>query len=162
MSLWPGRMGLLARICERAIDGAAAVLVFAIAALVFAQVIVRYVLGGSLVWSEELTRVLFVWMVLLAASTAEPMRIDFVLQALPIRVAAAVSIVAEAVVFGLTCYLIWGAWGMVELTSEDRFTAVDLSVSWIYIALLVSATLWLARSAKQLIVHACAAAGLRR
>src|SRR3954453_2127698 len=96
MSLWLERMGLLARVCERTIDGAAAVLVFAIAALVFAQVIVRYVLGGSLVWSEELTRVLFVWMVLLAASTAEPMRIDFVLQALPIRVAAAVSIVAES------------------------------------------------------------------
>jgi TRAP-type C4-dicarboxylate transport system permease small subunit len=136
--------------------------VFAIAALVFAQVIVRYVIGGSLVWSEELTRVLFVWMVLLAASTAEPMRINFVVQALPLQVAAAVSVLAETVVFGLTCYLVWGAWGMVELTSEDRFTAVDLSVSWIYIALLVSATFWLVRSAKQLIVHAYAAAGVRQ
>jgi TRAP-type transport system small permease protein len=151
--VFPNGLRSLARHCVRAIDAASAILVFAISALVFAQVIVRYVLGGSLVWSEELTRVLFVWMVLLAASTAEPMRIDFVVQAVPTRVAAVMSVIAESVVFGLTGYLVWGAWGMVDLTADDRFTALDLSVSWIYIALLVAATLWSVRSAIHVVQH---------
>jgi TRAP-type C4-dicarboxylate transport system permease small subunit len=155
--VFPNGLRSLAHHCVRAIDAVSAILVFAISALVFAQVIVRYVLGGSLVWSEELTRVLFVWMVLLAASTADPMRIDFVIRAVPTRVAAMVSAIAECVVFGLTCYLLWGAWGMVDLTADDRFTALDVSVSWIYVALLVAAALWLVRSAIDVVQHLSAA-----
>ena len=53
----------------------AAVVLATITLLVVAQVIVRYVLGGSLAWSEELTRLLFVWMVLVAASRAQPVAV---------------------------------------------------------------------------------------
>ena len=41
-------------------DTLAAVLLFVITVLITAQVLVRYAFGGSLVWSEELTRLLFV------------------------------------------------------------------------------------------------------
>ena len=53
---------------------------------------------------------------------------------------------------GLTVVLTWGALGMADLTAFDRFTAVDLSVSWIYWALVVSGNLWLVRSALRLLV----------
>ena len=121
-------------------------------ALVSAQVAVRYVLGGSLVWSEELTRVLFVWMVLLAAATAAPMRIEAGVQAVQARLRAWLAVLSETVVFGLTLVLTWGALGMADLTAYDRFTALFLSVSWIYWALVVSGGLWLLRSAVGLTV----------
>ena len=145
-------MPRLALLSTRAVQAVAAALVAAIVALVFAQVAVRYVLGGSLVWSEELTRVLFVWMVLLAAATAAPMRIEAGVQAVPARLRGWLAVLSETVVIGLTLVLTWGAFGMADLTAFDRFTALDLSVSWIYWALVVSGGLWLLRSAVGLTV----------
>ena len=143
----PSRLGQAAGFCAGVVDAVAAILVAVITLLVFAQVAVRYVLGGSLVWSEELTRVLFVWMVLLAATTAAPMRIDVLVAALPARAGAAVLVLGELVAAGLTGLLLWGAWQMADLTAFDRFTALDLSVSWQYYALVFSGALWLMGSA---------------
>ncbi len=42
----------------------------AMVAVIFMQVIMRYVFNNSLTWSEELARYLFIWQVLLAASVA--------------------------------------------------------------------------------------------
>lgn len=130
----------------RALDVASGALMAVIALLVAAQVAVRYVLGGSLVWSEELTRLLFVWMILLAATRAAPMRIDVIVSALPPRIGAFCALGADLVVFGLTCTLVWGAWGMAELTAGDSYIAIEISVSWAYIALVVAGALWLVRT----------------
>jgi TRAP-type transport system small permease protein len=150
------RLGMLA---GRALDIVAAALVGAIALLVAAQVTVRYLLGGSLVWSEELTRLLFVWMVLVGASRAQPMRIEAFVAALPPRVAALLALVADAIVFALTAILVWGAWGMAELTQGDSYIALGISVSWAYVALVVSGVLWLVRTLLEAGEHLAAALG---
>jgi TRAP-type C4-dicarboxylate transport system permease small subunit len=128
------------------LDVASGALMAVIAILVAAQVAVRYVLGGSLVWSEELTRLLFVWMILLAATRAAPMRIDVIVSILPARLGALCALVTDVIVFGLTCTLVWGAWGMAELTAGDSYIAIDISVSWAYVALVLAGTLWLLRT----------------
>ena len=135
-------------------DIAAAALLAAITLLVVAQVVVRYLLGGSLAWSEELTRLLFVWMVLVAASRAEPMRIDQLLDAMPARLAAFIRLLGTCLVAGLTGYLIVGAWGMMDLTEFDTYIALGISVRWIYCALLVAGVLWLIRAAADILRHA--------
>ncbi|MBV5345256.1 MAG: TRAP transporter small permease subunit, partial [Rhodoferax sp.] len=71
---------------------------FVITVLITAQVLVRYAFGGSLVWSEELTRLLFVWMVLVAAVTAPRMQVDFLVDLLPPRLRALQRILVEFVV----------------------------------------------------------------
>jgi gluconokinase len=143
----------------RAIDIVAAALVAAVTVLVGAQVAVRYLLGGSLVWSEELTRLLFVWMVLIAATRAQPMRIDAFVAPLPRRLAAVLALVVDVVVFALTATLVWGAWGMAELTQGDSYIALDLSVSWVYVALWVSGALWLVRTLLEAAGHLALALG---
>jgi len=143
-------LNLLARIP----DIAAATLLAAITLLVVAQVAVRYLLGGSLVWSEELTRLLFVWMVLVAASRAEPMRIDQVLDALPARLAAFFRLLGTCLVAALTGYLVVGAWGMMDLTEFDTYIALGISVRWLYCALLVAGVMWLIRAAADILRHA--------
>jgi TRAP-type C4-dicarboxylate transport system permease small subunit len=143
----------------RALDVVAAALVAAIALLVAAQVTVRYVLGGSLVWSEELTRLLFVWMVLVGASRAQPMRIEAFVAALPARMAASLALVADAIVFALTATLVWGALGMAELTQGDSYIALGISVSWAYLALIVSGVLWLVRTLLEAAGHLATALG---
>ena len=47
-----------------------AALVALITAVTFAQVFARYVLSSPLIWSEELARYLFVWIVLIGAAAA--------------------------------------------------------------------------------------------
>lgn len=135
-------------------DIAAAVLLAGVTLLVVAQVFVRYMLGGSLVWSEELTRLLFVWMVLVAASRAQPMRIDQLVEALPRRLGALVRLLGEVLVGGLTVLLLVGTWGMIDLTEFDMYIALGISVRWLYAALLVGGALWLVRSAVEILRHA--------
>ena len=58
------------RIALAAIDGALGAVVGVIVVLTALQVGGRYVAGASLPWVQELTRLLFVWMVMLGAAAA--------------------------------------------------------------------------------------------
>ena len=127
-------------------DSLAAVLLFVIAVLITAQVLVRYAFGGSLVWSEELTRLLFVWMVMVAAVTAPQMQVDFLVDLFPPRLRALQRILVEFVVMGLTIILIQGAWGMMDLRQFDTYIALGISVSWVYLSLCLAGFAWLLRS----------------
>lgn len=129
-----------------AADIVSAALLAVVTLLICAQVLVRYALGGSLVWSEELTRLLFVWMVLIAAVSAPPMRVDMLVEVLPPRLGALIRLLGELVVMALTLVLIYGAWGMMDLTEFDTYTALGISLRWLYLALFVAASLWLLRS----------------
>lgn len=135
----------LARL-SRLPDIVAATLLAVVTLLISAQVLVRYALGGSLVWSEELTRLLFVWMVLIAATTAPPMRVDLFVDILAPRLRALVRLLGELIVFALTLVLVYGAWGMMDLTEFDTYTALGISIRWLYLALFVGGGLWLLRS----------------
>ena len=123
-------------------DIVAAALLAIVTLLVSAQVLVRYALGGSLVWSEELTRLLFVWMVLIAAATAPPMQVNLFVDRLSPRLAALIRLLSELLVLALTLVLVYGAWGMMDLTQFDTYTALEISVRWLYLALLVGGCLW--------------------
>ena len=127
-------------------DALAAVLLFVITVLITAQVLVRYAFGGSLVWSEELTRLLFVWMVMVAAVTAPRMQVDFLVDLFPPRLRALQRILVEFVVMGLTIILIQGAWGMMDLRQFDTYIALGISVSWVYLSLCLAGFAWLLRS----------------
>jgi len=131
---------------KRFADVASVVLLTVVALLVCAQVLVRYVLGGSLVWSEELTRLAFVWMVLVAATSAQPMRVDLFVDMLPGRGRAFVYLLGDLLVLALTLLLVWGAWGMMDLTQFDTYPALGISMRWLHTALFVAAILWVLRS----------------
>ncbi len=127
-------------------DALAAGLLAVVTVLVTAQVVVRYGTSGSLVWSEELTRLLFVWMVLIAAVTAPRMQVDFVVELMPARGQAVLRLLSELLVIAITCVLIYGAWGMMELTEFDTYIALGISVRWLYLSMFLAACAWLLRS----------------
>ena len=141
-------------------DALAAVLLFVITVLITAQVLVRYAFGGSLVWSEELTRLLFVWMVMVAAVTAPRMQVDFLVDLFPPRLRALQRILVEFVVMGLTIILIQGAWGMMDLRQFDTYIALGISVSWVYLSLCLAGFAWLLRSLATVIAQLRTLVGL--
>ena len=133
----------MVRILQRAVDGLGAALLTAIAALAFFQVLARYVLGLSTPWSEELLRLLFVWLVLLGACRAVHMRIDLLETTLDRRHRKILAAVQTLVGAALLLLLITHGMTLVELTAYDRYTALPVSVQWLYWSLIAGGSLWL-------------------
>jgi TRAP-type C4-dicarboxylate transport system permease small subunit len=65
--------------------GGLALLVLAMTAVTFAQVVARYVFGEPLIWSEEAARYLFVWVSLIGAALAMREGGHYALDALVLR-----------------------------------------------------------------------------
>lgn len=132
----------LLTLIRRGLDWAAALLLLAILAVTSARVVGRYVLGAGLPWSEELTRLLFIWLVLVGAARTRHMAIDLLPNLWP-RVAVGLKLFAAALGVGLLALLVRQALVLVELTALDRFTALGVSVQYLYWAVVVGGSLWI-------------------
>jgi TRAP-type C4-dicarboxylate transport system permease small subunit len=128
------------------LDAAAAALLVAMLAVTTARVLARYALDLSMPWSEELTRLLFVWLVLVAASRTRHMSIDLLTNALPRRKRRALDVAGAILGAVLLAILVRYALGLVELTANDRFTALGVSVQYLYWAVVVGGGLWIVTS----------------
>ena len=113
-------MSTFFRALERIADALMIALFAMIFALVLAQIFCRYLLGSPLVWSEELARMAFMWLGMLAWSLGSRRRshiaITFVADRLPEgpRLALAIVIQLAIVVF---CVLL--AWHGITLTARN-------------------------------------------
>lgn len=134
----------IGRVAGGAVEVLVGVLLLAIVAIVFAEVVIRYVTGGSLAWGEEAALLLWVWMIQLGAVRASHMRIEFFLRGLPARPRMVFGIALALFSIALLCLLTWGATRMIALTRHDYFVAMPwLSVSLSYWAVVVAAPLWI-------------------
>lgn len=108
------------RAIERVADALMIALFAMIFALVLAQIVCRYVFGSPLVWSEELARMAFMWLGMLAWSLGSRRRshiaITLVADRLPeaARLALAIAIQAAIILF---CMLL--AWHGAALTARN-------------------------------------------
>lgn len=138
-------MGAIERWGGGAVEVLAGGLLLVIVLITLAEVAIRYVVGGSLAWGEEMALLLWVWMIQLGAIRATHMRIDFVLVSLPARPAAVLGFVLDLVAIGLLAVLTWGAVQLIELTRFDRFVSLPwLPVNLSYYAVVVASPLWMA------------------
>jgi len=119
-------------------------LLLAVTALTVTQVVARYGFNSSLTWSEELNRLLYVWMILLAAAGADHMRIGLIADrprfSVPFRWFGAIAAAAALVL------LVWGGWRLQAMFAFDRYTTLDLSKSWYFAAAIAGGSLWLVAS----------------
>ncbi len=129
---------------RRLLDVLAALLLAAVLLITGARVFARYVLGEAMPWSEELTRLLFIWLVLIGAAGARHLRIDMVPARLGHGAARARLEVAIALLsVGMLALLVWKGFGLIALTAYDRYTALDLSLQYLYWSLIVGGGLWI-------------------
>ncbi|WP_162409154.1 TRAP transporter small permease [Acuticoccus sediminis] len=119
---------------------AVAGLLLSITAITIAQVVARYGLNNSIVWAEELNRLLFIWLIVLGAAGADHMRIGLIADlpglSRPLRVVAALG------ALGAITLLAWGAWKLSAMFSFDRYVTLDLSKWWYFAALTVGGAVW--------------------
>ncbi len=136
-------MAAAVRLLRRLLDIAAALLLVAVLAITAARVVGRYVLGLPMPWSEELTRLLFVWLVMLAAARAGHMRIDLLEGKLGPRARRGLAALITVVSVVLLAFLVHYGLALVELTAYDRYTALGVSVQYLYWAVVVGGSLWI-------------------
>jgi TRAP-type C4-dicarboxylate transport system permease small subunit len=96
------------------------------AAAVFVNVVLRYGFGSGIAASEELSRLLFVWMVFIGATAAYPagahMAFTSLLRPLQTRPRglAAMSRLIHVIVIAACALLAWGAWQQVAVGLGSR------------------------------------------
>ena len=92
------------------------------------QIILRYVFSSSSLWSEELTRYMFAWLVMLAASVAvrrnTHLKIDFLVDAMPLRIRLIMEIVSYTLVLGFLLYLLMLSIQLVGHTTRNISTGL--------------------------------------
>ena len=119
-------------------------------AVIFLQVIMRYVFSNSLSWSEELGKFLFVWITWLGISLGERkgehIKIPMLTDRLPFRVAQVVNILSEIIVIIICAVTFYYGITLVFSQMGTHYAGIKISVSWGYLAVVVGCGLMILRS----------------
>ena len=123
---------------ERLLAGALLIAVFGV--IIF-QVFTRYVLDMPLPWSEEVARLLVVWLTFVGAgfvaSRNAHIAVDILAVYLPKRVATVSQIFSMLVVVAASAYMVWAAISLMVLTGPLKMTATALPMPLLYGAVFV-------------------------
>lgn len=132
---------------QRFSDGLMAACLAVMASAVFVNVVLRYGFGSGIAASEELSRLLFVWMVFIGATAAYPRgeHMAFTSLLLPLRkhpaaLALLTAVIRVAVV--MACGLLaWGAWQQVVVGMDSRSVVLGYPVALLPLPALLCALL---------------------
>lgn len=124
---------------QSVVEAAAALILGAVAVVVFLQVITRYALQTAIPWSEETARYLLVWLTFLGAAAAgargQQLVVDTLTELVPRRFQPAVklfSATAGLVAIGVLVYASLPLFGAPARTTSP---ATGIEARWIYYAL---------------------------
>lgn len=138
------------------------VLLLAMACIIFANVVLRYSTGDSIIWAEEVARHMMIWVAFLGAGLAlrfgGHVAIDNLHRAVSTRMARAMRTV---VVLGLSLFFIFMTVASSDYVWRTRFqstAATDIPISFVYAAMPVGFVLMLVHLA--LIARAYIAEGV--
>lgn len=129
---------------QRAGEFALALSLGLMALLVFSNVVLRYGFGRGVTASEELSRLLFVWMVFIGATLAYPLgaHMAFTSLLLPLRgkplALAAMTRLIHALVLLAAALVAWGAWQQVAVGWDTKSPVVGYPVSLVPLPALLS------------------------
>jgi len=140
-------MSSMKKVFSNMVEGVAAILVVALAIVVFLQVFNRYVLKAPLAWSEDLAMLLFQWVTFLGAAIGvKRMRhfgIELVVRNLPEKFHRAIESMVPVFVGIVALIMVTEG---VELLSYNRsriYSSMNLSYTWAYLPIPISGCLML-------------------
>lgn len=132
---------------DRLLRGVLAALLGLLTLSVFLQVLVRFVLKFPLPWTEEVSRLAFVYAIFVGATVAvrekAHINVDFVLVVLPPRVARAVRLVGTALVAVFLAFMTWQGVVFVQATGIQMTPVLQIPFRHLYLILPLSGALML-------------------
>jgi TRAP-type transport system small permease protein len=109
--------------------------------LVFANVVLRYAFDSGIAWSEELARLLFVWLIFLGAILAsrEHMHIGFdsLVRRLPDRWKKLCLSVSGTLMLACCVFFVTGGWQQVQINLGNSYPVLGISYAWLYATAIV-------------------------
>ena len=146
-------MQSLARLGIRLLEGLLVGLLGLMVVLVFGNVVLRYGFNSGLVFSEEVSRFIFMWLTLLGALVAlhdgAHLGMSSLVERLPPRGRRVCRFTSDAMMLGCCALLAHGTWKQVSLAMTDRSPVTGIPMGIVFSALLLCAvgmTLVLAHS----------------
>jgi len=132
---------------EKILEIVSAAMLAAIVVLLSMQVFTRYVAKGSLLWAGEMAEWLFVWMTFIAAVLVFRDKghivIDIVFDLLPEKVKKVLTILTTTLIHVFLFVLLYYSIPVVKAYSNQTATSVEISKSFLFVSLPVSALLML-------------------
>ena len=128
------------------------------AAVIVLQIASRQI-GSPLMWTEEIARIMMVWMVFLGAAylynlkSNGHIRVDILDQILPRAALPVVAVIANVIVFAVLVVLIYYGFRLSSTSSRQlTTTALTIPFAYIYLAIPVSAAFMLFFSIRNLAI----------
>lgn len=116
---------------ELAIYYVSAALMIGLTGVILYAVVARYFFNAAPIWSEEVPRVLFLWLTYLAIAVAakqgKSLRVTFLLDMLPPAVKLWLELFMHASIFVMLAFLLWYNMPVIELNSNTRMLATQWS-----------------------------------
>ncbi len=113
-----------------AINGVTGVVLALLCGIVFVQVIMRYVFGHSLSWSEELTRYMFVWIIYLGVNLGirgnNQIKIDIMDLALHGKARKVLHLIQHLISIAACVAAAWGSYYLIKI----GFLAKSPTLHW--------------------------------
>ncbi len=114
---------------------------------VFLQVLIRFVFKYPLPWTEEVSRIAFVYSIFIGATIAVRERahlnVDFVLVVLPARVARAIKLIGTLLVGVFLVYMTWQGVVFVRATGVQVTPVMQVPFRYLYLIIPSSGALML-------------------
>lgn len=135
------------RILDRLLKGLLILLVGVLTVCVFIQVLIRFVFKLPIPWTEEVSRVAFVYIIFIGATIAvrekTHINVDFLLVMLPEGVARWVRGIGVALVGGFLAFMIWQGTIFVQATGVQTTPVMQLPFRHLYLIIPLSGALML-------------------
>ena len=146
------RRARLARALHRGADHVAVLLIATMFVSFLLQIVFRYVLNRPLGWSEEVTVLCWVWVVLWGASfvvsDAEEVRFDIVSNAVPPRVRRAFTLVSSLAFVVLMALSLPATWRYVAFMRREHSAYLGMRFDILYSIYVVFALACIVRQAR--------------
>ncbi len=130
-----GRSGWIDRLFK-AVEAVLAILLTVMLALVLGNVVLRYGFGTGINISEELSRLMFIWVVfigaILAARERSHLNVDLLDKMLPRRGRWLMALVGEAIVMACCVMVVWGTALQHDIIATTRSLLVQYPMSLLY------------------------------
>ncbi|HEU0201004.1 MAG TPA: TRAP transporter small permease [Burkholderiaceae bacterium] len=134
---------MVPRLAIRAVEWLLVALLGVMVALVFGNVVLRYGFNSGIVFSEEVSRFVFMWLTLLGAVVAmhdgAHLGMTSVIERLPERGRRVCRFLADALMLACCALLAHGTWKQVVLAMDDRAPVSGVPMGVVFSALLVCA-----------------------
>ena len=133
---------MLSRIFERAASVLMITMMAAMVALVFGNVVLRYAFNSGVVFSEEASRFIFMWLTLIGALLVMKDHMHLGMSTLVARLGETgqriCRFIADAGALGCCLLLVHGAWKLVVIGMDDRAPVTGVPIGLVNACLLVS------------------------